>query len=44
MAEYIDHPESFADAGTNAQRYFQKHFTLDIFTDRLERLMKDMVT
>lgn len=43
MAEYIDHPEYFTDFGTNAQRYFQDHFTLNIFTDRLEHLMKDMV-
>ena len=43
MAECIDHPEHFADCGTNAQRYFQEHFTLNIFTERLERLMKDMV-
>lgn len=43
MKAYISHPQDFKECGANAQNYFKKHFTLDIFTDRLERLMKDVV-
>lgn len=43
MAEYIDSPKNYAGFGANAQSYFTKHFTLDIFIDRLECLMKDVV-
>lgn len=36
MASYIDDMGRYSDAGENARKYFEKHFTLDIYMDRLE--------
>ncbi len=41
MQDYIDHPDRYADCGRNARQYFRKHFTMDVYMDRLEKeLMK----
>lgn len=37
MQFYIEHPESFAECGDNARKYFMEHFTLDKYMDGLER-------
>ena len=43
MKDYIDHPEQYDRCGENARTYFKEHFTLDIFMERLEKQMRDMV-
>lgn len=41
MAAYIDSPYCFDECGVHAQDYFMKHFTLDIFMNKMERLLKE---
>lgn len=43
MQFYIEHPESFAECGENARKYFMEHFTLDIFMDGLERELQSVI-
>ena len=43
MADYIEHPERYADCGKNAKTYFEKHFTLDVYMKRLIREMESLV-
>lgn len=37
MLDYINHPEKYAACGGKAKAYFKRHFTMDIFMDRLEK-------
>jgi len=43
MAEYIDNPEKYSRAGENAKMYFEEHFTLDEYTDKLEAQINETV-
>ena len=43
MQDYIDHPDLYSCCGENARQYFQSHFTLDIFMERLEKQMRAMI-
>ena len=43
MQDYIDHPEQYSRCGKKAREYFQSHFTLNIFMERLEKQMRDMI-
>ena len=37
LTDYIDNPERYKLCGNNARNYFSKHFTIDIFMEKLEK-------
>ncbi len=43
MAEYIDDPQKYSRAGENAKTYFEEHFTLDEYMDKLEEQINETV-
>lgn len=43
MIDYIDYPDKYSKCGENAKTYFKKHFTMDVFIDRLEKELKSLV-
>ena len=43
MEHYIRTPKDYAHCGENAERYFLAHFTLQNYTDELEKEMKQLV-
>ncbi len=43
MCEYIETPDRYAQCGEKARVYFMKHFTQDIYIDKLEQELISMV-
>lgn len=43
MQKYMECPGRYSECGRNAQRYFRKNFTLEVFMERLEREMLGIV-
>lgn len=43
MKDYIDNCDKYFECGDNAKAYFKEHFTLDIFCNELEDLLRCMV-
>lgn len=39
MADFIDHPQKYADCGKKGRAYFKKHFTLEQYMNSLEDLL-----
>lgn len=44
MANYIKNPDNYKDCGDRAKEYFNKHFTLPVFMDRLENELTELVS
>lgn len=40
MKDFISHPNTYSECGNNAREYFKKHFTLDIYMDKLEQELR----
>ncbi|MCF0105913.1 MAG: glycosyltransferase family 4 protein [Holdemanella sp.] len=43
MEDYVEHKDKYKECGRNARKYFVEHFTLDIYCDDLECLLRGMV-
>lgn len=43
MKDYIDNRDKYIECGDNAKEYFEEHFTLDIFCNRLEDLLRSFI-
>lgn len=43
MKDFINNPEKYKSCGKNARDYFKKHFTKQIFIDKLEKKLNDLV-
>ncbi|MCC8051278.1 MAG: glycosyltransferase family 4 protein [Clostridiales bacterium] len=43
MFDYIEHPDWYDACGNNAKQFFKAHFTMDVFMDRLEAEMRELV-
>ncbi len=43
MLDYINHREKYSHCGANARNYFMKHFTFEVFMDRLEHEMRMLI-
>jgi glycosyltransferase involved in cell wall biosynthesis len=44
MADYIRSPDNYKGCGDRAKEYFEKHFTLPVFVNRLEIEMTELVS
>ncbi len=43
MADFLDKPEAYEGCGKKGREYFRNHFTLEIFAENLENIMKETV-
>ena len=43
MREYIETPDRYAQCGEKARDYFMKHFTQEIFIDKLENELMSLL-
>ena len=43
MQEYIEHPEQYTYYGENARRFFKEHFTLEMFMNKMEQQMREII-
>lgn len=42
MRKYIEDPSRYCRLGLNARRYYEEHFTKDVFIDKLEKIFIEM--
>ena len=42
MTDFMEHPEQAARMGQNGRAYFERHFSLDIFTASLEQQLTEL--
>lgn len=43
MLDFIDNSDKYKDCGKNARMYFSNNFTKEIFMERLEKLMRNLI-
>lgn len=43
MKSFIENPETYIDYGKNAKKYFEKHFTKEIFITNLENKLYELI-
>lgn len=42
MTQFMEQPSQAAQMGKRGREYFEKHFSLDIFTAQLERQLEEL--
>lgn len=43
MSGFMDNPKAYRECGQNARRYFKENFTLKLYCDRLEALLRESI-
>lgn len=43
MLDYIENSEKYNSCGEKARRYFEQHFTMDVFMDNLEKTLRKVI-
>lgn len=44
LTDFIEHPERYSHCGSSGRRYFEEHFSLDIFVTSLEKRLEELRT
>ena len=42
MRKYMEDPSRYCELGLNSRSYYEKHFTKDVFIDKLEKIFTEM--